>query len=336
MVTSVTPRGKTTTLLVGAQSAFGALASGNWTQTYYRKHSLAMKQPYAEDPVLGLPRTNNRDVTAPAPGLITLGGSAEYPLDYNHCGIHFTAAFGAATDSGSGDPYTHTWTSGGEALPYLSKEVAIVTPSGTIYMDYNSLALSKLTLKASRTAGEESITCDYIGQQEVQNSSSQGGTPATPWARDMVQAAIGTFAIGGTAAAGILEFNGTYDNGLKPEDFLGNSAGMISGIDLDTESTFKGTIKLRFRNVNAGAAGETYYALAAAQSAFDGTLSWSRASGRLVQLDMQNMRLEPDGITIEGPSGIDQTYNFRCEQSSSAPMITMTVKNLVPTYGAGP
>lgn len=332
MVTAVTPRGKTTTLLVGAQSAFGTLATGNWTETYYRKHSLAQKQPFAEDPVLGLPRTNNRDVTAPAPGLINLGGSIEVPLDYNHLGVWLTAAFGQATDSGSGAPYTHVFASGGEALPYLSAEVAIVAPGGTYYMDYNSLICSRMTIKSSRTAGEEAVTLDFIGQQETENSSSQGGTPGAVWARQMGQAAIGTFSVNGTAAANVIEFNGTYDNGLKPEDFLGNASGLISGVDLDTESSFKGTLKVRFRDL-------TYYDLAAAGalgSAFAGKIAWAPSGNYSFALNAPAMRLEPAGVPIEGPAGIDITYTFRCEQSASAAMLTATLVNSVATYGAGP
>jgi Phage tail tube protein len=334
MVTAVTPRGKTINFLVGSQSAFGTLASGNWIQTFIRKHSLVMKQPFANDPVLGLPRTNNRDVTMPAPGLFSLAGNIEVPLDYNHIGVWLTAAFGAATDTGSADPYTHVFTSGGEALPFLSGEVGIQTPAGEIFMDYNSLLLSKLTFKASRTAGEETATCEFMGQQESENSASQGGTPAAPWARDMVVAAIGTFSMNSTPAANILEFNGTYDNKIKAQDYLGNSSGLISGIDLDDESTFSGTIKLRFRDL-------TFYtqaakAISASGSSFDGTLSWTRSSSRLVQFDAPAMRIEPAGIPIEGPAGIDVSYTFRCEQSSTAPMLTTTIKNLVATYGSGP
>lgn len=332
MVTAVTPRGKTITFLVGAQSAFGTLATGNWTQTYIRKHTLAQKQPFAEDPVLGLPRTNNRDVTQPAPGLITLGGQIEVPLDFNHIGVWLTAAFGQATDSGSGAPYTHVFNSGNENLPYLSGEVAIIAPGGTYYMDYNSLVCSKMTIKSSRSAGEEFATFDFIGQQETENSSSQGGTPAAVWARQMGVAAIGTFSINGSAAANVLEFNGTYDNGLKPQDFLGNSSGLISGVDLDTESSFKGTLKVRFRDL-------TYYNEAAAGalgSAFAGKIAWAPSGNYSLALNAPAMRLEPAGVPIEGPAGIDITYNFRAEQSNSAAMLTATLINSVPTYGAGP
>lgn len=330
MPTAVAPRGKTIDFLVGNQSAFGTPATGNYTKTYIRSHSLVMKQPFANDPVLGLPRSNNRDVTAPAPGLVTLAGNIEVPLDYNHIGTWFTGAFGAAADSGSGDPYTHVFTSGGEALPFLTGEVEIQMPSGApIFMQYGSLLVSKFTLDASRAAGEEKMTFEMMGQVEAQNSSTGGGTPATPWARDMVQAAIGTFNINGEPAANILKISATYDNKPKAQEYLGNASGLISGIDLDDESTFNGTIQLRFRDT-------TMYALAIAQSAFEGTILYSRASGRLVQFDAPNMRLEPAGIEIKGPAGIEQTFTFRCEQSSSAPMLTATLENLVPSYGSGP
>ena len=234
MPTAVAPRGKTIDFLVGAQSTFGTPATGNYTKTYIRSHSLIMKQPFANDPVLGLPRTNNRDVTAPAPGLITLAGNIVVPLDYNHIGVWLAAAFGAATNSGSADPYTHIFTSGGETLPFLTGEVEIQMPAdGPIFMQYGSLLVSKFTLDASRAAGEEKMTFDMMGQVEAQNSASAGGTPATPWARDMVQAAIGAFNVNGEPAANILKISATYDNKPKAQEYLGNSTGLISGIDLD-------------------------------------------------------------------------------------------------------
>jgi hypothetical protein len=51
-----------------------------------------------------------------------------------------------------------------------------------------------------------------------------------------------------------------------------------------------------------------------------------------VQFDAPAMRLERAGVEITGPAGIEQTFNFRCEQTSSAPMLT--TKNLVATYGS--
>jgi hypothetical protein len=327
MPTAVAPRGKTIDFLVKTQSAFGTLATGNYVKTYILKHSLVMKKPFVSDPVLGLPRTNNRDVTAPAPGLVTLAGNIEVPLDYNHIGVWLEATFGAATDTGSGDPYTHVFTSGNEVIPYLTGEVEIQTPAGAIFMDYNSLLVSKFTLQASRKAGEEKMTFEFMGQQEVENSSTQGGTPATPWARDMVTAAIGTFNINGSAAANIIEINATYDNKPKPQDYLGQANGLISGIDLDDESTFSGSIKLRFRDL-------TMYNHAIAADTFEGTILYSRTSSRLVQFDAPVMRVEPAGIEIAGPAGIEQTFNFRCEQTSTGAMLTTTLKNLVPTYGS--
>jgi hypothetical protein len=181
MTTAVVPRGKTIDFLAKTQSAFGTLASGNRTKTYILSYSLEEKQPFVNDPVLGLPRTNDRDITPPAPGLITLGGNIVVPLDYNHIGLWLEAAFGAAVDTGSADPYQHVFTSGNEALPYLSAEVEIKASGGNAFMDYNSLLVSKWTLEASRAAGEEKMTFEFIGQQEVKNNASQGGTPVAPW-----------------------------------------------------------------------------------------------------------------------------------------------------------
>jgi hypothetical protein len=327
MPTAVAPRGKTIDFLLKTQSAFGTPATGNYTKTYILSHSLVMKKPFVDDPVLGLPRTNNRDVTAPAPGLVVLAGNIVVPLDYNHIGMLIEASFGAATDTGSADPYTHVFTSGGEVLPFLTGEVEIQTPAGAIFMQYGSLLVSKWTLQAARKAGEEKMTFEMMGQLETELGSTGGGTPATPWARDMVTAAIGTFNINGSAAANIIEINATYDNKPKPQDYLGQAQGLISGIDLDAESTFSGTLKLRFRDL-------TMYNHAIAADSFEGTIFYSRTANRLVQFDAPVMRVEPAGIEIAGPAGIEQNFTFRCEQTNSAPMLTTTLKNLVATYGS--
>lgn len=326
MTTQVAPRGKTVDLLVKTQSAFATPASGNYTKTYMLSHSLEQKAPFVDDPVLGLPRTNDRDVTAPSAGLITLAGNIVVPLDYNHIGVWLEAAFGAAVDTGAGDPYTHVFVSGGEALPFLTAEVEVKAPAANLFMQYVGLLVSKWTLDASRAAGEEKMTFEFLGQTENKNTVTGGGTPPAVWVRDQVAAAIGTFNINTVLAANIIKINATYDNKPKAQDYLGNANGLISGIDLDNESTFTGTIQLRFRDT-------TLYDLARAGTAFEGTILYSRSGSRLVQFDAPNMRLEPAGIMIPGPAGIEQTFTFRCEQSVSAPMLTTTLKNLVPTYG---
>ena len=44
------------------------------------------------------------------------------------------------------------------------------------------------------------------------------------------------------------------------------------------------------------------------------------------------MRLEPVGVAIQGPGKIQQTFNFRAEQSDSDAMLVATLKSSVESY----
>jgi hypothetical protein len=49
MPTSALPRGKTTTLLLKNETAFGTPPTGNWTQTFAYSHSSDFKKPFEDD-----------------------------------------------------------------------------------------------------------------------------------------------------------------------------------------------------------------------------------------------------------------------------------------------
>jgi hypothetical protein len=166
-----------------------------------------------------------------------------------------------------------------------------------------------------------------MGQTQAKQTSTGGGTPAAMWARDECTAALGVFKINGTTAANIISVKGKYDNKAVPQEYVGNP--LRSGADLDVEATFDGTIQLRFTDA-------TYYDLATPSgllpAAFSGEMLWSKSANRSLSLLAANMRLEPIGIPISGPGKIEQTFNFRAEQSASAAMLVATLKSLVPSY----
>jgi hypothetical protein len=320
MATSALPRGKTTTLLLKSESTFGTPPGGDWTQTYAYSHTSDFKRPFEDDPLLGLPRHNDRDRTAPAPGLTTFDDSIVVPLDFNHIGIWLYGLFGAADVSGSDEPYIHVFSSGGEVLPWRSHEWKL---AGTLYEQDVGLVASKLSIEMSRAAGFQRATVELMGQTQHKITASLGGTPETPWARDECPATIGVFKVNGAIAANIMQARATYDNKLTAQDYVGTT--LRSGFDLDGEATFEGSIELRFADA-------TYYDLAVAGAAFSGEMLWPKSTSRSLSLLAANMRLEPVGVPIQGPGRIQQTFNFRSEQSATAAMLVATLKSSVADY----
>jgi len=320
MPTSALPRGKVTDFLLKSETTFGTAPSGNWTKTFVYSFTPGFRQPYENDALLGLARHNNRDTTQPAPGLIVNDPGLVVPVDFNHIGVWLYALFGAASVSGVSDPYTHTFSSGLEVLPWRSHERKYA--SALFYQDLGQVA-NTLEIEMSRAAGFQRATLGFMGQTEAKVTSTGGGTPAAAWAREDCPAALGVFKVNGTAAANIMSVKAKYDNKITPQDYVGSS--LRSGFDLDSEATFDGSIDLRFTD-------STYYDLAVAGTAFSGEMLWIKSSDRSLSLLAANMRLEPVGVPIQGPGKIQQTFNFRAEQSDSDAMLVATLKSSVESY----
>ena len=89
------PRGKMTDILLKTQSAFGTPATGNYARTFAYSFDLGEKFGLPDDPILGLSRSNDRDMTAPAPDLRRHDGRLSVPLDLNHLAYWLIGLFGA-------------------------------------------------------------------------------------------------------------------------------------------------------------------------------------------------------------------------------------------------
>lgn len=320
MSTSALPRGKSIDVLFADEEEFGVPPEENFTRTFIYSHDLEEKEPFEVDSLLGIARNNNRDMTAPAPGLPTMGGSIVAPLDFNHVGWLLRGAFGDASVTGSADPYTHVFTSGKEVIPTRSIEVKLADDD---YRLYDGCFINKLAFDVSRAAGFERITATILGRGETPGTESAGGTPAAPWALSRAPKTLGVFEIGGAPVAFVTAAKAEYDNRAVGGNYVGQER--ISSIELDDEAMFTGSLDLRFTNSDM-------YERGVSGDPFAARLVWTLSSGRSLAIAAPAMRLERSGIKVSGPAGINQSFNFRCEQSSSAPMVTATLKSLVPSY----
>jgi hypothetical protein len=316
------PRGNQIELLFKDESAYGTLPTGNFTKTYIYSHGLEEKNPLEDDALLGQARNNDRDATAPVEGLPTHGGPMVVPLCLSHFGYWLKHALGAPTTTGAPTDYQHIFTSGAATLPSRSVEIKTPKQGGFLYMQHKGLMLNKLTLEASRAGNFQRVSLDILGQKETKATSTGGGTPAAVLALDRVLARIGVFKVD-TVVAELMSVNAAYDNKLKPLEYMGND--YVSGYDSDDNATFTGSLRLRFKT-------EALYDQAIAKTNFAGELLFQRTSTRLISFATANTRLERAGLPIGGPGGIEQTFNFRAEQSAIAPMLTVTLKNGVASY----
>lgn len=325
MTTSFTPRGNASSGAFMNESSFGALPSGDWQAFPFYKHTLAEKQAMQPDQLLGQARTNNRDPMSPQPDLPSLAGDLTLPLDLAYLGWWLDMCFGAVSTSGSSPDYVHTWNSGGEALPYRSLEFKLNT---SLFYQYTGLIASGFDFDLGHKAGFDQMTLHLMGRKEIKATSSGAGSPVAAPGRVPVVAAVASVKIGGSLTGSISTAKITYSNGVVAQDFLGDP--YPQGYDLDDEPALTGSFTARFRDA-------TDYDLArigANGIPGEQTLEflWQNTSTRSLSLLCNNARFEPFGVPVQGPGGIQVTWNFRAEQSASSSMLTTTLKSPTASF----
>jgi hypothetical protein len=317
MPTAAAPRGQLVELLLKSETTYGTAATGNYQKTPIYDDQLADLAPLEDDPILGSPRQNFRDMTQPAPGLAQgVAGNLAVPLDLNHSWFWLTGAFGTPAESGAGD-YTHTWSSGGEVLPHRTIESK---RKSDVFLQRTGCLVASLSGSLSRRGGFDRMTVGILGRKETNLAATGGGTPPAIHVRDPLTAVLPVLKIATVEVADIVSLDWTYNNGATPQDYLGDPEGYPTGHDLDAMATFAGTFRARFRT-------DTLYDQARAGSAFAMELLWERSATRSFSLQAPNARLDPVGVPVSGPGRFEMTFNFRAEQDNDSPMLTAVLKN---------
>lgn len=322
MATAFSPRGNAIRpILFKDETSYGVLPTGNWTPTLIYSHSLEEKQPYQDDNIIGQSQNNNRDVTAPEPGLPSLAGDIDVPLDLSHFGYWLRAVMGAPVTSGANPNYTHVFSSGSEVLPHRSIELPI--NSAGLFIDYTGLLANKMAFNLAYAPGYDHCTLSFMGRKELKNGTTQGGAPSAIVAREPIVRAIPVLKINSTIVGSILTAKVDYDNGAVPQNFIGDQ--YPQGHDLDNMAKLTASMNMRFRD-------STYYDLARAQSVVSAEFLWQNNANRSLSLLCANARLEPAGIPVKGPGGIEVAFNIRAEQTAGAAALVATLKSSQPTF----
>jgi hypothetical protein len=318
MPTAAAPRGQIVELLLQNESTYGTAATGNYLKTPIYEDQLAELAPLEDDPVLGSPRENFRDMTQPAPGLKQgVAGSLVVPLDLSHSWFWFTGAFGTPAESGGAGDFVHTWNSGEEALPHRTIESK---RKSDVFLQRTGCLVASLSGSLSRRGGYDRMTVGILGRKETNLSATGGGTPPTILARDPLLAVLPVLKITAAEVADIVSLDWTYNNGATPQDYLGDPEGYPMGHDLDAMATFTGTFRARFRT-------DTLYDLARAGTSVAMELLWEQSGTRSLSLAAPVVRLDPVGIPVAGPGRFEMAFNFRAEQDDNDEMLTVVLEN---------
>ncbi len=318
MPTSAAPRGQLTELLLKDEATYGTAATGNYQKTLIYEDSLVELAELEDDPISGTARHNARDAMEPVAGLPQgVNGNLVVPLDLNHAWFWLKGVFGAPESSGADGDFEHAFASGGEVLPHRTIEAK---RAAAIFLQRTGCLANSIGGEMSRRGGYDRMTVGVLGRKETKLTSTGGGTPPSILARDPVLAVAPVLKIDTVLAADVMSLSWTYANNATPRDDMGDQAGYPTGHDLDADATFAGTIRARFRTA-------ALYDMARAGTPFAMELLWQKSATRLLSLQAPVVKFSPIGLPVTGPGRIEQSFNFRANQTSSGAMLTAMLKN---------
>jgi hypothetical protein len=278
--------------------------------------SLRDAQPLLPSELLGY----GFDPAAPLRDVITVDGTVRVPVDTDMIGYWLKLLLGSPTTTGT-TPKIHTFTSGGATRP--SASVELQHPDAAAFSMFSGICAESASFDFG-TSGLLTAEFKLIGQKA---------------------AAVATTTAAGTVAAGTGTRFGHFNGSVKRDGaVLGNvtgakltfannldavrvirADGLIAGLD-PTVASLTGEITVRF---------EDTVLLAQAQSGATSALEfgWSSGINSSLALTAHQVHLDRPSREVNGPAGIDMTFQLVGARASSPNrMLTAVLTNSVAAY----
>jgi len=317
--------GADATLLAAFETTYGTPPDGSGDGVYrplaFGRYALSAAKPLGYDPILG----QGRNAQDPFYEAVTVQGDIQIPVDLRGIGFWLRLLMGAPVTTGSGDPYTHVFKSGG-ALPSAALELThtqFATP-------YRAMAAgvkaNTLQCTLART-GPSNATIGLIAQGETYPEAAEDADPLDAYALTRFNQGRGQIKLGGSQLANVTGGGFSFSNNLEAVETI-RPDGLIDGAD-ETEATCELSIDVRFGSdatIRTAIDAETPVAL---------SYGWSipGEDGYSLVFDMPRVFLPRVGASIDGPGGIQQSYSGRAAYDVSAGyMLRATLINDVASY----
>lgn len=307
--------------LVAMNAAFESVygtppASGYRTFPFAPGSKIGGRRPLLGNELLGF----GRDPLAPVLDSVTVDGELIVPIDVENWGMWLKAAFGAPVTTGT-TPKVHTFNSGATSLPSLSIEAAY--PQVPAYEMVSGLMVDTLRWNMRR-GGLVTARVGLIGQGAAAPAGSSGAGTPTSYALQRFGPFNGEVRRAGSLLGNVMEAEVNYSNALDPVGTI-RSDGKIDGIDPSVAS-LSGKCTVRFAD------------LTLFNDAVNGTpaeFGFNYVIGANAQFTFtaHAVYLERPSVPIEGPGGIDVTFEWMAAKGTSpARLCTAVLTNTVASY----
>lgn len=309
-------QGARTALAVAFETVYGTAPVGGYVQVPFASVSLGEDRALLESELLG----QGRDPLAPVLDVITLDGDVVIPLDAANLGIWLKGAFGAPVTTGATADKTHTFQSGSFTLPSMSIEKAM--PNVPLFEMFRGCTVNTLRWTMQR-GGQLTGTVSLIGQKAARATATAAGTP-TVHPLHRFGHAQGAVARDGATLGNVVSAEIAYTNNLDPISVI-RSDGAIEAVD-PTIAGLSGSLTVRFDStalLDQAVAGED------CELVFSHEISGTRS----FTFTAHAVHLSQPRLPIEGPGGIQATFNFQgAKGDSPARMCTAVLLNQIASY----
>jgi len=245
-------------------------------------------------------------------------------------GDTFTLAASAATVSGAtlsgGTSKSHVFSSGGEDLP--SSNIEMGHSKVSRYNLNTGVQVNSAALEITR-GGSLKATLELILQDEIKNTSTQGGTPQT-YTLTKFSNSKAQLMIDDEVAGNITSGRFTFGNQLEIEDQVGREDGLINGTN-EGETLING-------NMTARVANNTKYLLDKSDTTPPTPVKlgfkWENNPGEKMVWTFPRVFVPRRKESVSGPGGIVVDFAFQGSYDSvnAAPAATVQLINDVAAY----
>jgi hypothetical protein len=295
------------------EATYGTAPGGNWRRMPFMSVDLGAEQPLLDNAIIGA--GNNRDAAAPFQDTVTVQGSAVVPIDQINIGHWLRLLLGAPATTGSNPNFVHTFGSGAAVLP--SNAIEIAYPDVPSFDVCTGVRANTLEIDFS-PAGPATATFGLMAQGSTRGGATGAGTP-TSAAIALFNKAQGSILRNASPLAQVTAARMTFSNNMEAVRTI-RADRRIEGVDPGIcQAT--GQITVRFENTTL---------LTQAQ---DGTASsfefaYTLNANRSLTLTLHEVYLGLAKTPVEGPGGVEATFDFRAAFNTVATrMMTAVLRN---------
>jgi len=300
-------------LLMIPEATYGTVPSGDWLRMPFLSCDLGAEQPLLDADVIGV--GSSRDPAAPFLDTVTVQGQAVVPVDLINIGHWLRLLLGPPTTTGTSPNFIHSFGSGAAALP--SNSIEIGYPDVPSYDVCTGVRADTLEIDFSPT-GPATATFGLMGQGSTRGGSSGGGTP-TSASYTAFHKAQGSISRSGAALAQVTGARLTYANGMEMVRTI-RADRKVEGVDPGV-ARCTGQVTVRFADTVLLTQAQNN---TAAEFAFSYTIDANRSLG----FTLHEVYLALAKTPIEGPAGVEATFDFRAAFNATASrMMTVVLRN---------